>query len=235
MFNLKQSSEAIHKPLYFYQSRFFYLLCSLVAYFIGSSFLSGSKTTNFINTILLSFFIIIGIFPFIKQKVISVLTPAVAIVILCLHFTVIFIKQDESIFIALYFACAIFLSLITFAVIYSITQHQRITLDSLFGAICGYFLIGFSWTFFYMVIKVIYPESFPAHMLEGSMHDRTQHFFYFSFSTMTTLGYGDILPLTNVSRTFAWLEAVCGQIYLAVWISQLVGLRIAQEINETRS
>lgn len=216
----------------FYQSRFFYLLCSLVVYFIGSALLSGSKATNFVNTMFLAFFIVLCIFPFVKHKGIFALVTTLALSILALHFTVIFIAQDEAIFIALYLLCATFLSLITYAVIYTIIQHQRITIDSLFGAICGYFLIGFTWSFFYMLIKVLYPDSFPDHMLVGTIHDRTQHFFYFSFTTMTTLGYGDILPLANISRTFAWLEAVCGQIYLAVWISQLVGLRIAQEINK---
>lgn len=232
MFDLRQDSQTIPQYMHFYQSRFFYLLCSLVIYFIGSALLSGSKVTNFVNTLFLAFFIVLCILPFVKHKSIFTLVTALALSILALHFTVIFIIQDEAVFIALYLICAIFLSLITYAVIYTIIQHQRITIDSLFGAICGYFLIGFTWSFFYMLIKTIYPGSFPEHMLYGSMHDRTQHFFYFSFTTMTTLGYGDILPLANISRTFAWLQAVCGQIYLAVWISQLVGLRIAQEINK---
>lgn len=230
MFDLRPDKPT--KLIYFYRSRFFYLLCSLVVYFIGSALLHGSKITNFINTLLLAAFIIICIFPFVKHKGIFTLITILALTILGLHFTVIFLAQNETIFIVLYSVCSLFLSLITYAVIYTIIQHQRITIDSLFGAICGYFLIGFTWAFFYMLIKVIYPDSFPAHMLSGTIHDRTQHFFYFSFTTLTTLGYGDILPLANISRTFAWLEAVCGQIYLAVWISQLVGLRIAQEIKQ---
>ena len=44
---------------------------------------------------------------------------------------------------------------------------------------------------------------------------------------MSTLGYGDITPVTQIAKTFSWLEAVTGQIYLTVWIAQLVGLRIA--------
>lgn len=232
MFDLREDGRSIPRHMHFFQSRFFYLLCSLVIYFVGSALLAGNKITNFINTMLLAGFIVICILPFIKRKGIFTLVTILATVILFLHFMVIFIRHDESIFVALYILCALFLSLITYSVIYTIIQHQRITVDSLFGAICGYFLIGFTWTFFYMLINTIEPTSFPIKMLDGSIHDRTQHFFYFSFTTMTTLGFGDILPLTNIARTFSWLEAVCGQIYLAVWISQLVGLRIAQEINK---
>ena len=232
MFDIRQKGISDHKHVNVLRSRFFYLLCSLCIYFIGSALLSGSKLTNFINTMFLASFIIICIFPFIKTKSIFTLVTLLAISIIALHFTVIFYLQTEWVFVTLYCVCAIFLSLITYAVIYTIIQHQKITVDSLLGAICGYFLIGFTWTFFYMLINAIDPASFPSHMLTGSIHDRTQHFFYFSFTTMTTLGLGDILPLSNIARTFTWLEAGCGQIYLAVWISQLVGLRIAQEINQ---
>jgi hypothetical protein len=50
---------------------------------------------------------------------------------------------------------------------------------------------------------------------------------YFSFVTLTTLGYGDIVPVGNMARTFCWLEAVVGQMYIAVLVARLVGLHIA--------
>jgi voltage-gated potassium channel Kch len=49
---------------------------------------------------------------------------------------------------------------------------------------------------------------------------------YFSFSTLTTVGYGDIVPRSNAARTLAELEAITGQIYLAVLVARLVGLHI---------
>jgi hypothetical protein len=49
---------------------------------------------------------------------------------------------------------------------------------------------------------------------------------YFSFVTLTTLGYGDIRPLTSFARTACWLEAVIGQLYLTVLIARLVGLHL---------
>jgi hypothetical protein len=55
-----------------------------------------------------------------------------------------------------------------------------------------------------------------------------QHFTYFSYVTLTTLGYGDITPLSNTARSMAILESMFGQFYLAVMIARLVGLHIAQ-------
>jgi hypothetical protein len=55
------------------------------------------------------------------------------------------------------------------------------------------------------------------------------HFIYYSFVTMSTLGYGDITPISNSARSLSLLEAVVGQLYIAVLIARLVGMHIAQE------
>jgi hypothetical protein len=56
-------------------------------------------------------------------------------------------------------------------------------------------------------------------------------FFYYSFVTITTLGYGDITPVTDVAKSFSFLEAVVGQIYLVVLVARLVGIHIAQSMG----
>lgn len=57
-------------------------------------------------------------------------------------------------------------------------------------------------------------------------------FIYYSFITITTLGYGDITPLTDVARSFAITEAVIGQIYLVLLVARLVGIHIAQSTSK---
>jgi hypothetical protein len=54
------------------------------------------------------------------------------------------------------------------------------------------------------------------------------HFIYYSFVTMSTLGYGDITPISNPARSLSLLEAVVGQLYIAILIAKLVGMHIAQ-------
>ncbi len=53
-------------------------------------------------------------------------------------------------------------------------------------------------------------------------------FVYFSFSSLTSVGFGDVYPVSRVARTVSWLEALCGQLYLAVMMSRLVGMHIMQ-------
>ena len=59
-------------------------------------------------------------------------------------------------------------------------------------------------------------------------------FTYFSFVTMTTLGYGDITPVTENARTLAWLEALIGQLYLAVMVAGFVAVHISENMRKNR-
>jgi voltage-gated potassium channel len=109
-----------------------------------------------------------------------------------------------------------------------VLHSGRVTSDKIFAAICVYLLAGFVWTYAYELLDDVRPGSF-ADSTEASRTDdvaRITQFRYFSFATLTTLGYGDILPRSSTARTMAVLEAVMGQIYLAVLVARLVGLHI---------
>jgi len=84
-------------------------------------------------------------------------------------------------------------------------------------------------------MELAHQGSFRFPQIQGSEHARFvfgetgfSHFVYYSYTTLTTLGYGDILPLTSPARTFSYMEAICGQIFLVVLVARLVGLHIAQ-------
>jgi hypothetical protein len=131
--------------------------------------------------------------------------------------------------VANYVTSLLFLCTITYSVIDNLLSHKEVTIDTLLGAICGYLMIGFIWTFFYMIIAVMNPNSFSNTLESGNAQQRLQHFSYYSFSSLTALGYGDILAISSLARTLSWLEAVVGQSYLAIWIAQLVGLRVVHK------
>jgi len=106
--------------------------------------------------------------------------------------------------------------------------HKReVTVDVIMGSISAYLLIGIMWAYVYQTINVISPGSFlsnPAIETGSGVID----FFYFSFSTLTTLGYGDIVPVGNVARSFAALESVTGVLFTAVVIGRVIGLFVAR-------
>ena len=103
--------------------------------------------------------------------------------------------------------------------------HERsVSTDTIRGAICVYLLLGFVWTLSYVLVASLDPNAFPdIDPLESpaAMYNGLQ---YFSFVTLTTLGYGDITPHGNAARQLAMAEAIVGQLYIAVAIAWLVGM-----------
>lgn len=109
-----------------------------------------------------------------------------------------------------------------------VLRSGSVTADKIFAAVCVYMLIGYAWTFAYVLIDEYQPDSFTA-LSATAPNDyvaRVLQLRYFSFSTLTTVGYGDIVPRSSTARTLASLEAIIGQIYLTVLVARLVGLHI---------
>ena len=123
----------------------------------------------------------------------------------------------------------LFFGYISGIIVIHLFTEQEITPDLVVGSVCGYFLVGIMWAFVYAAIEIISPGS--LHLPQEGYHDFS-NFSYYSFVTLTTLGYGDILPLTSPARNFAILEAIIGQIYLTVLVARLVGIHISQSMKQ---
>jgi len=111
-------------------------------------------------------------------------------------------------------------------------RSRQISRETIAAAICAYLLFGAMWGDAFAVLENLVPGSFSGVTMVSATGEeiasrRTQlsQFGYFSFVTLSTLGYGDITPLTRAARNLAALEALCGQLYLAVLVAQLVSQR----------
>ena len=105
----------------------------------------------------------------------------------------------------------------------------EVTPDTIAGAICFYRLLGVIWALIYALIELARPGSFldggrPVGSAAAGYHSLVPELLYLSLVTLSALGYGDILPITQQARMLAALEAVIGPLYLAVLIARLVGL-----------
>jgi hypothetical protein len=118
-------------------------------------------------------------------------------------------------------------------IVASLFRRQALTPDSVFGAICGYLLLGMAWGVLYAMLDTAWPGSFEVgnRLAEQVRADqsRVPLFTYYSFVTLTTVGYGDVTPLSAPARTCAWLEALTGQFYLAVLVAGLVGALLSRK------
>jgi hypothetical protein len=108
------------------------------------------------------------------------------------------------------------------------------SLDRIVGAISIYFVMVLAWAFAYALLEVHRPESFllTEDVREGINPSLINEMFYFSATTLTTLGYGDVVALSKPARTLAVLEAMSGQMYVAVVIAYLVGQHISERVRE---
>jgi voltage-gated potassium channel len=84
------------------------------------------------------------------------------------------------------------------------------------------------WTFIFVAVETLHPGSF--NIPEGQNIEASRYFLYYSFVTLTTLGYGDITPATSITRSLCILEAVIGQLYLVVQVAWLVGVHVSQSM-----
>lgn len=105
-------------------------------------------------------------------------------------------------------------------------QCHRVTRDIISAALIGYILLTMMWSNLYILIELIYPNSFSVS--HDTLMADASIFRYFSFVTITTLGYGDISPVTSQARNLTVLEAFAGQMYLAVLIARLVAIHTSQ-------
>ena len=97
--------------------------------------------------------------------------------------------------------------------------------NKLIGALCVYLLLGLIWAVLYSLILHLDPLAFQGLGFEV-VRAVDADLVYFSFVCLTTLGFGDILPVTPLARFFVYLEAIVGQFYIAVIVAILVGSRL---------
>ena len=121
----------------------------------------------------------------------------------------------------------VFYAYIAVGIIRHVLRDRTVTMDAIAGAACAYMLLGMVWMHLYLLIELAHPGSFdiPAGFLVRG--DPTIALGYFSFVTLTTLGYGDIHPSTAAAAGFCAVEALVGQLYLAITIARMVGLELA--------
>jgi hypothetical protein len=131
---------------------------------------------------------------------------------------------------------AAFLGFAVAMILHGIFERKVVQADDVIGAICGYLLAGIVWGNLYLLIELFFPGSFSVHRdIAGQLANRYVRqtvFANYSFVTLTTIGSDGITANTSPVTSLTWLEAMFGQFYIAVIVAQLVGLRLAQALQQ---
>lgn len=120
---------------------------------------------------------------------------------------------------------------------------KAIGFDKIIGGCCLYLIVGMIWAYIYGMVEEFSPGSFSVaniQFLDGAdgknnHHVRGSVLLYFSFVTLTTVGFGDVTPLAPIARTIVWLEAVFGQFLVTVLLARLVSLYLDYSKDQTKA
>ena len=120
-------------------------------------------------------------------------------------------------------------------IIKRIFSSKLVTADTIASSLCAYLLLGFAFAYIYALIDTLQPGSFVSSLSNESINLGTStsspDAIYFSFITLLTVGYGDIVPIGSVAKLTTIIEGFFGQIYLVVLIARLVGMHVSQDNN----
>lgn len=131
------------------------------------------------------------------------------------------VVESASLFVAHCLLSSIFLWFAGGVIVMDVVKRRAITIDSVFSAVSAYLLFGLAWALSYWAIYTVSPIALKSSVGNSQILDFS-HFVYYSFVTMSTLGYGDMTPQHRITRTLSWIQSVTGQFYVAVVIAWLV-------------
>jgi hypothetical protein len=126
-----------------------------------------------------------------------------------------------------------FMAYVAFRLLSHVLRSKTVTSEVISAALCAYLSIGIIWSYLHFALEALQPGSYQGlSETTDYAQGRGSSFLYFSFVTLTTLGYGDVTPVTAAAGSLSYVEALMGQLYLAVLIARLVGLHIAHGMKE---
>jgi Ion channel len=127
------------------------------------------------------------------------------------------------------FSYALFILVAILAIGHHVFITDRVTTDRIVGSICLYVLFGMFFAFVYSGIARLVPDAFTLSVSSAGPHfEVLRDFLYFSYATLTTIGYGDMVPHLPILKMLACIEGMIGPIYLAIMVARLVGMHITQ-------
>jgi len=211
------------------QNRFLFLLITLLCYLLAWPFLQPFVHFRLLLSLTLTFVLISAVYAVSESKKTTVIASVLAVVWGALQWAT-NITQGPALEVADSIIAIVFLGYIIYNALHFFGHGKKVDFNIVIASVVVYLLMALAWAEAYNLIEITAPGSFNfAVVLSKTGGAR---FIYFSFVTITTLGYGDIIPATNLARVVSMLEAFVGQVYLVVLVARLVGMYIAQSLRE---
>jgi hypothetical protein len=210
-----------------YRWRHLSLLISIMLLFIVSPFAATFRHGILMLNVIAATVLVAGSYALSERKHLFAIAIVLSVISIVASWYLINFPSHWAVVVS-HTSVVVLIAFFSITILGYVLRGGRITLDKIFAAICVYLLIGYAWTFAYSLLEELVPGSLSVLSGAGQSDfvSRVMQLRYFSFMTLTTVGYGDVLPRSQAARTMAIFEAVMGQIYLAVLVARLVGLHI---------
>ena len=213
-----------HVSAFFAAHRMVILLATILTLIIGKPLLAGIFNYRFIPDVMLTIIFVAAIYAISRRRVDVYISLGLAIPMFAGVWSSYWIEN-----INLLMASQIFGVLFVAFTISRLTRYifheKEVTQEVIFAAVVVYLLMAITWAFLYLIQEFFRPGSI-SFPFDQSLD--FYNFLYFSCVTITTLGYGDVLPLTQQASALAILEAITGQMYLVVVVAWLVGMYVSR-------
>lgn len=207
------------------------LLFTLIAALILQAAFEGQEGLSLllnVSTLVVVFFSMIGVCTSRKTLLIGL---ALAVPAVLPRWSEYFFVLNKPTLLFSNFFYILFLGFISILIIKHIFNAERITADLIAGGISVYFVLGLCFSFIYLSLEILEPYSFRfsgERTLDSLPITQQRVFGYYSLVVLTTLGFGDIVPVSSLARSITVVEALLGQVYIAVLVAGLVGVAVSQ-------
>jgi hypothetical protein len=208
-----------------FETRFLILLILLLFMLVLTPFLDEFVQTRILMDVFLTAIFIFIIYSIRMKRPQTIIASILVLPLIVATWSTYFVEIKTVSLLTRVFG-ALFFGYAAINILRIIVKSEKVTRETIFAAIVAYLLIALMWAFLYMILELASPGSF-SFPDWGSRGD-TMRFEYLSFVTITTLGYGDITPVTDQASSMVIMEAVIGQIYLVVLVAWLVGMHVSR-------
>jgi hypothetical protein len=206
-------------------------LLALVLLFIATPLVEDLRYGNSIEITLMTLVLVSGVLAVGRSHRTLVWAVVLMVPVVTARWSHHFFPELDSATVIFLVAGLVYLIFLVVQFLGFILRAPRVNAEVLYAGISVYLLLGLVWTLAYSLVAKLIPNSF-AFSTGPAISQKMEGFtaYYFSFVTLTTVGYGDITPVSNWARALAALEAMTGTLYMAVLISRLVALYSSEKL-----
>lgn len=212
----------IRQFFYFFKNRYVYLFISLIVFILLIPVCQLTSSGKWLINIGLYFISLITVASLQQNRGKLILGLVLGLAILLL--SSLDLTSPNLITRSLHvFFSFLFFSFVSVSIFINILEQRVVSQNLIFAALCAYLFIGFSFGQLYHLIEIIQPGAFLfSKNVDLSQTINSFYYLYFSFTVLTSVGFGDVIPASNYAKSLVMIEEITGIFYVAIFVARLI-------------